>query len=182
MNGEEVVRHRGGFTPFSANLHHVAKPGEEATIVVRARDTHRGPQARGKQSQLYFNHSCLYTRTTGIWQTVWLEAVPTVHLKRPRITPDVAGSSFHLEVPVSANKAGCTIKRHAVKDADGEIVSHEVRADLDLAPAPDPAGPGRPRPSLGHHGSAPVRRTPRADRCRRQRGRRSRLATPDCGR
>ncbi|MGW6201912.1 glycoside hydrolase family 2 protein [Kribbella sp. NPDC055110] len=133
VNGEEVVRHRGGFTPFSANLRHVAKPGEEATIVVRARDTHRGPQARGKQSQLYSNHSCLYTRTTGIWQTVWLESVPTVHLKRPRITPDVAGSAFHLEVPVSANKPGYKI-RATLKDADGEITAADVRADLDLAP------------------------------------------------
>ena len=133
VNGVEVVRHRGGFTPFSANLSKVARPGEEATIVVRARDTHKGPQARGKQSQLYFNHSCLYTRTTGIWQTVWLEAVPTVHLGRPRITPDVAGSSFHLEVPVSANKPDWKI-RATLKDGDGEVTQAEVRADLDLAP------------------------------------------------
>ncbi|GAA1607808.1 glycoside hydrolase family 2 [Kribbella hippodromi] len=133
VNGTEVVRHRGGFTPFSANLRQVTKPGEEATIVVRARDTHRGPQARGKQSQLYANHSCLYTRTTGIWQTVWLEAVPPVHLKRPRITPDVAGSSFHLEVPVSANQPGHSI-RATLKDADGEVTTATVRADLDLAP------------------------------------------------
>ncbi|WP_405070948.1 beta-galactosidase [Kribbella sp. NBC_01510] len=133
VNGVEVVRHRGGFTPFSANLSKVAQPGEEATIVVRARDTHKGPQARGKQSQLYFNHSCLYTRTTGIWQTVWLEAVPAVHLGRPRITPDVAGSSFHLEVPVSANKPDWKI-RATLKDSDGEVTRAEVRADLDLAP------------------------------------------------
>ncbi|MDX3003718.1 glycoside hydrolase family 2 TIM barrel-domain containing protein [Kribbella solani] len=133
VNGIEVVRHRGGFTPFSANLRQVAKPGEEATIVVRARDTHRGPQARGKQSQLYANHSCLYTRTTGIWQTVWLEAVPPVHLRRPRITPDVAGASFHLEVPVSANQPGHTV-RATLKDADGEVATATVRAGLDLAP------------------------------------------------
>ncbi|GAA1704778.1 glycoside hydrolase family 2 [Kribbella yunnanensis] len=133
VNGTEVVRHRGGFTPFSANLSKVAQPGEEATIVVRARDTHKGPQARGKQSQRYANYGCLYTRTTGIWQTVWLEAVPTVHLKRPRITPDVAGSSFHLAVPVSANKPGHKI-RATLKDADGEVTTAEVRADLDLAP------------------------------------------------
>jgi len=46
-----------------------------------------GVQARGKQATRYANHDCLYTRTTGIWQTVWLEAVPPVHLRRPRITP-----------------------------------------------------------------------------------------------
>ncbi|ADB29971.1 glycoside hydrolase family 2 sugar binding protein [Kribbella flavida DSM 17836] len=133
VNGVEVVRHRGGFTPFSANLAGVAGPGDEALIVVRARDSRYGVQARGKQSTLYFNRDCHYTRTTGIWQTVWLEAVPAVHLGRPRITPDVAGSAFHLDVPVSANKPGWKV-RAVLSDADGEIVTAEVRADLDLAP------------------------------------------------
>jgi beta-galactosidase/beta-glucuronidase len=133
VNGVEVVRHRGGFTPFSANLKNVAAPGEEAVIVVRARDSRYGVQARGKQTTTYFNHGCHYTRTTGIWQTVWLEAVPTTHLGRPRITPDVAGSSFHLEVPVSANKPGWKV-RAILEDADGEVTREEVRADLDLAP------------------------------------------------
>ncbi|GAB3837836.1 glycoside hydrolase family 2 protein [Kribbella italica] len=133
VNGVEVVRHRGGFTPFSANLAGVAAPGEEALIVVRARDTKNGSQARGKQSTIYFNRDCHYTRTTGIWQTVWLEAVPSVHLGRPRITPDVAGSVFHLSVPVSANKPGWTV-RAVLSDSNGEIVTAEVRADLDLAP------------------------------------------------
>ncbi|MBO0780415.1 MAG: beta-galactosidase, partial [Ktedonobacteraceae bacterium] len=79
VNGLELGRHRGGFTPFSVEL-----PGEligqEITIVVRARDDARPPQPRGKQSQRYGNYSCNYTRTTGIWQTVWLEPVPEVAL------------------------------------------------------------------------------------------------------
>jgi beta-galactosidase/beta-glucuronidase len=133
VNGVEVVRHRGGFTPFSASLGSVAAPGEEATIVVRARDSRYGVQARGKQSQPYFNADCHYTRTTGIWQTVWLEAVPSVHLNRPRITPDVAGSCFHVSVPLSANKPGWKV-RAVLSDDAGEVVAAEVRADLDLAP------------------------------------------------
>ncbi|NEA35016.1 sugar-binding domain-containing protein [Streptomyces sp. SID13031] len=133
VNGVEVVRHRGGFTPFSAPLAGVAAPGDEATIVVRARDTRYGVQARGKQSQPYFNADCHYTRTTGIWQTVWLEAVPSVHLNRPRITPDVAGSCFHVSVPLSANKPGWKV-RAVLSDDAGEVVAAEVRADLDLAP------------------------------------------------
>lgn len=133
VNDVEVVRHRGGFTPFSANLAGVAQPGEEITIVVRARDSRYGVQARGKQSQPYFNADCHYTRTTGIWQTVWLEAVPEVHLSRPRITPDVAGSAFHVSVPVSANKPGWKV-RAILSDAAGEVTTAEVRADLDFAP------------------------------------------------
>ncbi|WP_020387827.1 glycoside hydrolase family 2 protein [Kribbella catacumbae] len=133
VNGVEVVRHRGGFTPFSASLSGVAAAGEDATIVVRARDSRYGVQARGKQSQPFFNADCHYTRTTGIWQTVWLEAVPSVHLDRPRITPDVAGSCFHLSVPISANKPGWRV-RAVLSDAAGEVAAAAVRADLDLAP------------------------------------------------
>jgi beta-galactosidase/beta-glucuronidase len=133
VNGVEVVRHRGGFTPFSADLHGVAGPGDEALIVVRARDSRYGAQARGKQATRYYNSGCHYTRTTGIWQTVWLEAVPQTHLRRPRITPDVAGSAFHLSAPLSANKPGWKV-RATLSDAVGEVSRAEVRADLDLAP------------------------------------------------
>lgn len=92
VNGREAVRHRGGFTPFTCDLGDVG--GEKVTVVVRARDGHVNPQPRGKQSQRYANFSCLYTRTTGIWQTVWMEPVPEVHLRRPRLTPDVGSCSF----------------------------------------------------------------------------------------
>jgi beta-galactosidase/beta-glucuronidase len=133
VNGVEVVRHRGGFSPFTADLSGVARPGEEATIVVRARDSRHGPQARGKQSTRYHNYECLYTRTTGIWQTVWLEPVPDVHLRRPRITPDVAGSAFTVVAPLSANRPGNSV-RVTVSDPDGVVVAGTVRADIDLSP------------------------------------------------
>jgi hypothetical protein len=55
VNGVEVARHRGGFTPFTADLAGVAGPGDQATIVVRARDTRHGAQARGKQATWFAN-------------------------------------------------------------------------------------------------------------------------------
>lgn len=134
VEGTEVVRHRGGFTPFTADLHGVAAPGDTVTVVVRARDTRHGPQARGKQSTRYANYECNYTRTTGIWQTVWLEPVPATHLRRPRITPDLSSSAFDVVVPLSANRRGHTVTV-TVTDADGEVASATARADLDLAPA-----------------------------------------------
>jgi beta-galactosidase/beta-glucuronidase len=133
VNGREVARHRGGFTPFTADLHGVAEPGTRAVVVVRARDTRHGPQARGKQATWYGNTGCHYTRTTGIWQSVWAEPVPHTHLRRPRVTPDLAGAAFHLEVPLSANRRG----QHLVaelRDADGVVCSARTRADLDLTP------------------------------------------------
>ncbi len=137
VDGEELARHRGGFTPFTVDLGH--RRGT-VTVVVRARDSRWGPQARGKQSTRYANYECFYTRTTGIWQTVWLEPVPDVSLARPRITPDVAGAAFHLEQPLrrsgtgrAGERAGWSL-RVTVSDADGEVLTASVRADLDLSP------------------------------------------------
>ncbi|MFF9453323.1 glycoside hydrolase family 2 protein [Streptomyces flaveolus] len=132
VDGTEVVRHRGGFTPFTADLGDLA-PGREVEITVRARDPKSGPQARGKQAVQYANHDCNYTRTTGIWQTVWAEPVPETHLRRPRITPDLAGAAFSVELPLSSNRPGHRV-RAVLSDDAGEVCRAEVRADLDLAP------------------------------------------------
>jgi len=133
VNGVEVARHRGGFTPFTADLAGVAGPGEEAAVVVRARDSRHGPQARGKQATWYANSGCHYTRTTGIWQTVWMEPVPDAHLRRPRITPDLANGAFHLCLPLSRTGEGLRV-RAVLEDGDGEVSAAEARADLDTAP------------------------------------------------
>lgn len=133
VNGREAGRHRGGFTPFAIDLRGFAGPGETAVIVVRARDDHRPAQARGKQATQYAPYSCFYTRTTGIWQTVWMEPVPDVALRRPRITPDVANSLFRLEQPITNNRAG--VRLHAVlKDEQGAVAEADCPADLDFAP------------------------------------------------
>ena len=132
VDGVEVIRHRGGFTPFSTTLKTITG-GDTFTVVVRARDDWKTPKARGKQSQAYAPHGCHYTRTTGIWQTVWIEPVPEVSLRRPRLTPDVANGAFHLEQPLTQNRPG--LRLHAVlKDAQGEVAAASVAAHLDLAP------------------------------------------------
>ncbi|MFJ9831561.1 glycoside hydrolase family 2 protein [Streptomyces sp. NPDC101169] len=134
VDGTEVARHRGGFTPFTADLGDLAAPGRELTVVVRARDSRHGVQARGKQATWYANSHCHYTRTTGIWQTVWMEPVPrSAALRRPRVTPDLASNSFHVELPLTANAPGHRV-RATLSDRDGAVVTAESRADLGLAP------------------------------------------------
>jgi beta-galactosidase/beta-glucuronidase len=148
VNGVEVARHRGGFTPFTCDLKGIAEPGQDAMIVVRARDYREGPQPRGKQSNRYGSYGCLYTRTTGIWQTVWMEPVPEVSLKRTRITPDVANGAIRLEQPLylrGDSVAGLRL-RATLRDGDGIVTTAETRADLDFAPRLDLAIPeGRRR-------------------------------------
>lgn len=133
VNGIEVARHRGGYSPFTADLTDAAIPGDVATIVVRARDSRTAPQARGKQATKYANSDCYYTRTTGIWQTVWMEPVPQTYLGRPRITPHVATSSLTVGIRVSGNAPGWSVR--ATVSSDGtDIASVTARADIDLTP------------------------------------------------
>jgi beta-galactosidase/beta-glucuronidase len=136
INETEVVRHRGGFTPFTADLRSIANPGETVTITVRARDDRNPPQPRGKQSMRYENFGCHYTRTTGIWQTVWMEPVPVTALRRPRITPDVSNSTIQVVQPLSASAPGLKLKV-TLSDAKGAVVSATTAADADLSPKVD---------------------------------------------
>jgi beta-galactosidase/beta-glucuronidase len=133
VNGVEVGRHRGGSTPFSFDLSKIAKSGETITIVIRARDSHLTPQPRGKQSRVFGMFGPIYYRTTGIWQTVWLEPVPQFALKRPRLTPDVANSAIHLVQPLTGSRTGLRL-RATLKDAAGDIITVEVPADHDFTP------------------------------------------------
>jgi beta-galactosidase/beta-glucuronidase len=134
VDGEEVGRHRGGFTPFTCDLG--VRAGQILTIVVRARDDHQLPQPRGKQAQKYADYSCWYTRTTGIWQTVWLEPVPVYALKRPRITPDVTRGLFHLEQSITNNRPGLHLSARLCQQTQ-TITEAECAADLDLTPCLD---------------------------------------------
>lgn len=131
VDGTEVARHRGGFSPFTADLGG-SVAGQEITIVVRARDTPDAPQARGKQATWYRNTACYYTRTTGIWQTVWMEPVPQAHIAAVNIVPQRADGSFSVTAELSPHTRGLVLEA-VVRDAAGEVVRAQVAAD-DLGP------------------------------------------------
>ena len=133
-NGTEVARHRGGFTPFDADLSGIAGPGDDVEITVRARDLHNEVQARGKQATWYANTHCQYTRTTGIWQTVWLEGVPATAVTRIQVTPNLAARSFSVTAPLTGNLPGGTLQV-TLTDPDGTtVVEASVSTAYDLAP------------------------------------------------
>lgn len=134
INGVECGRHRGGFTPFCFKVGDMRDDDGMITITVRAQDLSRRHKPGGKQQLNRFQHrGCSYPRTTGIWQTVWLEPVPRTYLLRPRITPDLAGQSFHIVQPLSGRKNGQHF-RATLKIGDKVIASTTVDASLDLSP------------------------------------------------
>jgi beta-galactosidase/beta-glucuronidase len=132
VNGKELTRHRGGFTPIAVDLGDVG--GTTVTIVVRARDDGRAFGPKGKQAYVYGNTDCHYTRTTGIWQTVWMEPVSATYLKRPRITPDVANSRFVIQSPIVGDRTGFKLNV-TVSDKSGTVATAAAAADADFSPS-----------------------------------------------
>ncbi|HSP08293.1 MAG TPA: glycoside hydrolase family 2 TIM barrel-domain containing protein [Candidatus Dormibacteraeota bacterium] len=87
VDGEEVARHEGGHTPFSADISHVAGRRDNL-LVVRADDPLADKTIpRGKQHWKRDPEGIFYTATTGIWQTVWLEPIPARSIQALRVTP-----------------------------------------------------------------------------------------------
>ena len=88
INGSNAGVHKGGYASFTLDITKFVREGKNV-ITVYALDDVRSPmQARGKQSEEFHSHACDYTRTTGIWQTVWLEFVPEDYIKSVKYIPD----------------------------------------------------------------------------------------------
>ncbi len=93
INGEEAMHHKGGYVSFSGDITRFLRVGKNS-IAVEARDDVRNPLVpRGKQSEWLHSHDCDYTRTTGIWQTVWVEFVPESYIKSIKLFPNPTDSS-----------------------------------------------------------------------------------------
>ena len=95
IDGQFVGRHFGGTSSFSFNIAPYVSAGHTYNLVVHAEDnTRSGVQGLGKQSKEYQPRRTRYTRTTGIWQTVWMEAVPEEGLKSCQIIADIEQKKF----------------------------------------------------------------------------------------
>ena len=80
--------HAGGYISFSFDITEYVSVGENI-ISVCAEDDVRDPMIpRGKQSEEYYSHGCDYTRTTGIWQTVWLEFTEKAYIESVKYFTD----------------------------------------------------------------------------------------------
>lgn len=103
VNGVEAGSHEGGYTSFSMEITELLTEGDNRLTVYAEDDTRGGRQPKGKQSSRYASSGCDYTRTTGIWQTVWLEFVPKTYIKQVKYYPNVAEGSILIQAETAGN-------------------------------------------------------------------------------
>lgn len=104
VNGIRVGEHEGGYAPFSFDVtDHLDRAASEQEVVVHVEDDPTDlEKPRGKQDWQLNPHSIWYPRTTGIWQTVWLERVPDVRLTKLTWTSNVERWEIGLDATVIA--------------------------------------------------------------------------------
>ena len=105
VNQQQAIHHLGGYSSFSQNITSFLVPGKNTIVVLAQSDVRAGRQPSGKQSSKFDSYGCFYTRTTGIWQTVWLEAVPKNHVLHAQWS-DVNQGGFHLYAQLSNHTEG----------------------------------------------------------------------------
>ena len=106
VNGREIGTHKGGYVSFSFDITD-ALLEKGNYITVYAEDDTRDPlQPSGKQSMRFDSHGCYYTRTTGIWQTVWLEAVGKTYIKSTKYYTNADEGKLSVHYTIKGETAG----------------------------------------------------------------------------
>mgnify|MGYP004676746989 CR=1 FL=1 len=107
VNGQYIRSHTGGQTSFEADITDAVDQTGDNTIELKAEDDYRDMEMpRGKQFWELNSRSIFYSRTTGIWQTVWLEAVDPLYLVSCHITPEFDRRAVRFEYQLSETAKG----------------------------------------------------------------------------
>ena len=141
VNGEFLVEHEGGHTPFHADITHALRPEGHQTVTVYVEDDPWDlAKPRGKQDWQLEPHSIWYPRTTGIWRSVWLEWVPRTYLQKLRWTPYFDGFEIGFETVVSGDElqdltVEVVIRHGSVMLANDryKIIGWEAHRKIDLS-------------------------------------------------
>lgn len=126
VNGDLVGTHRGGYTPFQIDITSALKRGQNV-LTIHARDDTRSPWVlSGKQCPDYYSRRCHYTRTTGLWQTVWLEPVPETYIADLRMTPLVETGQLLVEASLGGRRQRGVLR--GIASMSGEMVARKETA------------------------------------------------------
>lgn len=119
VNGKWVGAHTGGYLPFTIDITEALVDGDNELVVAVYDPTDAGLQERGKQ--VLKPHTIWYTAASGIWQTVWLEVVPAIHIRSLKLTPDPDTSTLSIEVRIEGDARGLRVGAEVIED--GNVVS-----------------------------------------------------------
>ncbi len=125
INKELVGTHTGGYCAFYFDITEYLCDGENTLTVCVYDPTEAGWQQRGKQDN--HPHGFWYTSTSGIWQTVWLEAVSKCRIEKIKILPDIDTESFNIKTALSDNE-NVSLKI-TVSDGENTVLSKEISLD-----------------------------------------------------
>jgi hypothetical protein len=117
VNGKLVAEHVGGYTEFTADITDAVRAHGKQEIIVAVTDTTGPDQPIGKQSRN--PGGIVYTPSSGIWQTVWLEPVPEVAISSVVTTPDLTNNALNVQVKSASSTARVTA---TARDAKGRKV------------------------------------------------------------
>ncbi|SEW03991.1 Glycosyl hydrolases family 2, TIM barrel domain [Chitinophaga sp. YR573] len=131
INNKEVGGHTGGYQNFSFDITDALKNGNNDLIVTVYDPTDQGPNPHGKQ--VLEPRNIMYTASSGIWQTVWLETVPVAYIRSLYMTPNIDSGHLRLWVNTNENTRDYTIEAIV---ANGSIIKGPVNTDL-LLPIPN---------------------------------------------
>lgn len=127
IDGVLAGRHFGGSSSFSIDITNLVAPGGKHHLVVRAcSELRTGKQSAGKQSLQLSSYGCNYTRTTGIWQTVWLEAVAPAGLKSVQVVTDIDQNKVVVFPKFYSD--GSYLFKVILKDGDKIVTTSSVKA------------------------------------------------------
>ncbi len=133
INGKEVGRHEGGYTPFTFDVTDFLKEKNNSIEVTVTDPTDTGAQARGKQSSK--RGGIWYTPQSGIWQTVWLEQVAENYVESFRVTPDIDTECVDLSFAFSRKKEQVTV---AIKKEGAVLIEKKTSSGKITIPVDDP--------------------------------------------
>ena len=125
VNSVHVCRHEGGYNAFCADITDAVRIDADNELVVKVRDlTDGGYQTRGKQSTK--RGGIWYTPQSGIWQTVWMESVPSQYIEGIKITPDFDNAQVKVQVICNFDEPVTVI----VSDGDKEIAKNDGKGTV----------------------------------------------------
>ena len=135
VNEKEAGEHFGGYTSFRIELTEFLTEGENTLTLYVEDDTRSFMQARGKQSEEFYSHGCDYTRTTGIWQTVYLEYVSKNYIKNFKVYPNIENATLTITADLVGKgdfKATAFWAGKEVGVAQSKVLGQTVTVTLNL--------------------------------------------------